>query len=108
MLLGTAGFAVLMARSLPGASREARPALSVESAAPAAEPSERRVRRRPRCEECGRIESIGASHDPAESSREITVRLDDGSSRVIVDANPAAWRPGERVMVIDGRVGPGA
>jgi hypothetical protein len=31
-----------------------------------------------------------------------TVRLNDGSSRVVVDSNPAAWRIGERVNVIDG------
>jgi hypothetical protein len=31
-----------------------------------------------------------------------TVRLSDGSSRVVVDSNPAAWRIGERVNVIDG------
>ena len=35
-------------------------------------------------------------------SYEITVRLADGSSRVIIDAKPASWRPGERVIVIDG------
>jgi len=35
-------------------------------------------------------------------SYEITVRLADGSSRVINDAKPARWRPGERVIVIEG------
>jgi outer membrane lipoprotein SlyB len=35
-------------------------------------------------------------------SYEITVRLADGSSRVFNDANPARWRSGERVIVIDG------
>ena len=35
-------------------------------------------------------------------SYEITVRLADGSIRVINDANPASWRPGERLIVIDG------
>jgi hypothetical protein len=32
---------------------------------------------------------------------EFTIRLRDGSKRVITDANPAAWRVGERVNVID-------
>lgn len=35
-------------------------------------------------------------------SYEFTVRLNDGSYRVITDANPAAWRLGERVNIIDG------
>lgn len=33
---------------------------------------------------------------------QMTVRLADGSSRVINHASPASWRPGERVIVIDG------
>jgi hypothetical protein len=35
-------------------------------------------------------------------SSAIAVRLFDGSSRVITDASPARWRPGEYVIVIDG------
>jgi outer membrane lipoprotein SlyB len=35
-------------------------------------------------------------------SYEFTVRLADGSSRVFNDTNPARWRSGERVIVIDG------
>ncbi len=104
-LLGAAGFAVLISTSLAGASRSARPILSVEVEA---RPAERLARRTPRCAECGLIESISASGSPAGSAgREITVRLQDGSSRVIVDPNPATWRRGERVVVIDGLVGPG-
>ena len=49
---------------------------------------------RPRCPECGVIVST--------RSNEITVRMADGSSRVIDDANPARWRTGERLMVIAG------
>jgi hypothetical protein len=33
---------------------------------------------------------------------EITIRLADRSSRVISHASAASWRPGERVIVIDG------
>jgi hypothetical protein len=34
-------------------------------------------------------------------SFQFTVRLEGGSRRVIIDANPASWRPGQRVIVID-------
>jgi hypothetical protein len=116
MPLGTAGFAALMASMQPSidALRDARSGLPVESVKTAAIeadvlPAERRARRKPPCAECGLIESIGPSNPPGGSaSREITVRLEDGSSRVIVDPDPATWRRGERVMVIDGLVGPGA
>ncbi len=35
-------------------------------------------------------------------SYEITVRFEDGSSRVINQANPPAWRTGDHVKVVDG------
>lgn len=35
-------------------------------------------------------------------SYEITVRFEDGSSRVIREANPPAWRTGDHVKVVDG------
>jgi len=35
------------------------------------------------------------------TSYEITVRFDDGSSRVISTANAPAWRPGDKVKVIN-------
>ena len=35
-------------------------------------------------------------------SYEITVRFEDGSSRVINEANPPAWRTGDHVKVVDG------
>lgn len=79
----------------------------------------------PRCAECGVIESvreIAASDEdaavkapgrgPAGSrggieahlprSYEITIRLRDGSMRVVRDARPANWRRGEPVTVIAG------
>jgi outer membrane lipoprotein SlyB len=34
----------------------------------------------------------------------ITVRLDDGSSRVIYEANPPTWRPGDQVKVTNGTI----
>jgi hypothetical protein len=40
--------------------------------------------------------------------RQITIRLQDGSSRVMIETNPGGLRPGQRVKVIDGLAGPGA
>lgn len=36
----------------------------------------------------------------------VTVRMKDGSNRVFMDAHPANWRPGERVIFIEGAKGP--
>lgn len=64
-----------------------------------------------RCgDECGVIEStrnIEALDELAGTSAsgrnyEITIRLRDGSMRVVRDANPARWRNGERVTIIAG------
>lgn len=122
-LASTAGFAALMIWMplLIGVE----PAKSAGEAIDAATlPPKELVRRKAKCAECGVIESIqeteghgqassviSASESPAESrnrtppksaAREITVRLEDGSSRVIVDMNPGRMRLGERVKVIDG------
>ena len=132
MLLSTGGVAALMAwtPARTGASRDVLPVSSVESAKPVAAmdpatlPVEGTARRKKRCDECGFIESIleteghgeaiplttagrpaaeDRSRTPVRSaSRKITVRLEDGSSRVIIDANPGRWRRGERVIVIVG------
>jgi hypothetical protein len=59
----------------------------------------------PRCPECGTIVSVREieSRDAASpASYEFVVRMADGSTRVIGDANPRNWREGERLMVIDG------
>ena len=131
MLLSMGGFAALMMWMLAptGAPRDILP-VSVESAKPVAAmgaetlPAKETARRKKRCDECGLIESIreteghgeaihsaaagrpaaeNRSRAPAKSAgREITVRLEDGSSRVIVDMNPGKWRRGERVIVIGG------
>jgi len=75
-----------------------------------------------RCAECGVIVSMrkierhkedpgpGADGDRDESrlkasrNYEFTVRMDDGSSRVIEAAYAAAWRRGERLIVIAGAI----
>jgi hypothetical protein len=73
-----------------------------------------------KCAECGAIVSIrqidsdrtdvgvhaGRSANNAVRSAnyyEITIRLRDGSKRVIAETNPAVWRVGERVSVIDSK-----
>jgi len=102
-------------KSYAGAPAPIEP--SVQAAAPGA--------RTYRCAECGVIAStreIEAAEDRAGvyasgrmlsghrgelegkpvRSYEITVRLQDGSMRVITDANSANWRQGERVIIIAG------
>ena len=97
--------------------------LALDLSAPV--PATNAARVRARCPECGVIVSMreierhdqdsdpGAAGGATASNRgetrvnwtrsyEITVRLADGSSRVINDAKPVRWRPGERVIVIDG------
>ncbi len=77
------------------------------------------------CAECGVIESTrriessadwsgveapvrtglggrGKSDPKNAGSYAITIRLRDGSMRVVTDANSALWRPGERVTLIAG------
>lgn len=56
-----------------------------------------------RCPDCGVVVSMrDVPGTQPEASREITIRLQDGSVRVITDANPASWRYGERVSIIPG------
>ena len=82
----------------------------------------REARVHARCAECGVIVSMrkierhkedpgpGAAGDRDESrlkasrNYEFTVRMDDGSSRVIEAAYAAAWRRGERLIVIAGAI----
>jgi outer membrane lipoprotein SlyB len=39
-------------------------------------------------------------------SFEVTVRLDDGSTRVISEANATSWRAGDKVRVVNGAIQP--
>jgi hypothetical protein len=137
-LASTAGFAVLMAWMplLLEASRDTLPISIIEDATPEAmidggtQPLEGLARRKGKCAECGLIESIRETEEDSEAipfiaaggpmaenrnrlparsaGREITVRLQDGSSRVMIDTNPGKLRLGERVKVIDGHAGSGA
>lgn len=47
----------------------------------------------------------GPYERPGEStiSYEVTVRMNDGSSRVFTDPNRANWRPGQRVLLVEGK-----
>lgn len=72
---------------------------------------------RTRCEECGVVESTRmidqSNESPGENAgryemtrkpkiSEIIVRMSDGASHVFTDASFANWRPGERVIIIEG------
>ena len=61
-------------------------------------------RSRTKCPECGVVESMRrvAVEGNSPALYEMTVRLRDGSRRVSRHVNPAQWRPGERIIVIDG------
>lgn len=95
---------------------------SAEVAAPAIDAGATRVRR---CAECGVFESMREIKPPEETAAvnvpgrsaakirgesqakplrnyEITIRLQDGSRRVVTDAKPAKWKRGEAVTVIAG------
>jgi hypothetical protein len=114
-LASTAAFAALMVGMplLLGASRNTLPISPIEDATPDAtidagtEPLKEFARLRMKCAGCGSIESIRETDNESEAS-EITIRLQDGSSRVMIDANPGGLRPGQRVKVIEGLAGPGA
>jgi len=121
ILFATAGFARIVGWG-PNSTDDSGDILALDQAAPG--PTSE-ARAKPRCPECGVIVSMREieRHDqdsgpgaaggvktgnrdetrvkPARSY-EIVIRLADGSSRVINDAKPARWRPGERVIVIDG------
>ncbi|MGB5081937.1 MAG: hypothetical protein WBO23_14470 [Burkholderiales bacterium] len=125
MLLSSGAFAALIAW-IPvstGASPDTLPASPVAREKPGTlldagtTPLKEYARGKVKCAECGLIESIRKIEEAGESpsaaaarsgGHEITVRLQDGSSRVMTDANPGRWRLGERVMIIDGLADSGA
>jgi hypothetical protein len=122
ILFSTAGIARVMGWS-PNPTGASSDTVALDQTADVSATSESRAR--PRCPACGvvvsmrEIERHGEDIGPGagggatagdgdetglktNGSYEITVRLVDGSSRMFVDANPARWRTGERVIVIDG------
>ena len=133
ILLGTSGFAAVMART-PASMNEAGivlardevPTPPAERAGARSVPAweEGAIGLTGKCPDCAviaslrEIEQLRAGIDPGTAgetrgdrnakpggpttSREITVRMKDGSSRVFKDPNPANWRPGQRVILIEG------
>ena len=99
---------------VPATTRQAgpisgAPAAAVSSYAGAADPLADRAadagegRAKARCRECGVVESMRAlASMEASAGHEITVRMRDGSARVLSDAGPASWRLGERIILIGG------
>jgi len=49
---------------------------------------------------------VGNPTHPPASAYEITVRFNDGSQRTITETGTPAWRPGDMVKVINGRIRP--
>jgi hypothetical protein len=110
----------ISAQGFNGVSVSAEPP-EASSSSPGAAPAPRDYR----CAECGVIESAPKIEVPDEKTGfsasgriaagkrgeieatplrnyEITIRLRDGSMRVITDAKPARWRHGEPVTIIAG------
>jgi hypothetical protein len=110
-----------LAISGQGANAGSAPAAPAVAAPAVAAPGARQYR----CAECGVIESTRVVEDSADRhganasgriavcnksgigrnavrKHEITVRLKDGSLRVITDAKPAKWKRGEAVTIIAG------
>ena len=97
ILFSSAGIARMMGWG-PGAAGHARDILALDVAAGEA-------RAGSRCPECGMIVSTREIERRGEEfprSYEFVVRMADGSSRVIEDADPGRWRESERLIVIDG------
>ena len=100
ILFSSAGFARMMGWG-PGAAGDSGAILALDMPAGKAHAGAR-------CPECGMIVSTREieRHDEASPrSYEFVVRMADGSSRVIEDADPGRWRTSERLIVIDA-VGP--
>ncbi len=121
ILFSTAGIARMMGWG-PNSTDDSGDILALDQTAPV---TTSEARAKPRCPECGVIVSMreierhdedsgpGAAGGVTAGNRdetrvkstksyEIIVRMADGSSRVIDDANPARWRTGESLIVIGG------
>ena len=91
---------------LSGYSRTAFASLDgISAPEPSPEASVRpahKARVKPKCSECGVIESMRRVPPEGDSPAiyEIKVRMRDGSIRVNRDPNPANWRPGEHIILL--------
>lgn len=120
ILFSTAGFARIVGWG-PNSAGASGDGLAPDELGPVRTMSEARADAR--CAECGMFVSMrevesedtgaGAAGGATAGSRdetrvkttrryEITIRMADGSTRVIGHANPARWRAGERLIVISG------
>jgi hypothetical protein len=120
ILFSTAGIARMMGWG-PNSTGDSRDIPALDQTVPVTT----ETRARPKCAECGVMVSMreiesqdevpgpGAAGGATSGNRdemrvkstrshEIIVRMADGSIRVINHASPASWRPGERMIVIDG------
>ena len=70
----------------------------------AAHSGTRQVRVKPKCNECGEVESMRRVNPEGDSPAiyEIKVRMRDGSIQVSHDANAANWHRGEHIILIGG------
>ena len=130
VVLCGAGIAAFMAWIPASSGKPADPAIVSQSVKPGGAARAQRAARTPVaavCAECGVVQSvheidtkdegsgIGAAggavvggvlgnqekHVKSTKSYEITVRFDDGASRVISQSDPTGWRAGDRVRVIN-------
>ena len=101
VLFSTAGIARMMGWG-PNSTGDSGDMLAPDRTASL--PASGEARARPRCPECGVVMSMREieGHDKAGHRYEFIVRMADGSSRVIADANAASWRIGEGVIVLGG------
>lgn len=93
--------AALGVASVPGCmSAPAAPSAS----APRAATGVAAARAKPRCAECGFVQSVRRvpARGDAPETYEITLRLRDGSTHVHTGATRANWRRGERIIYIAG------
>lgn len=126
IVFGTSGIAAVMtwmptSSHLTGvdSARNKPQTLSARPVAGHPAPAVSNVRIRVKCTECGVVEStreikqVGAAGGVAMAGQieiaakptnryEVNVRMNDGSSRVFMAANPANWRDGKRVILIEG------
>jgi len=123
LLIGSAGIVAVLAWlpsviDMPGLelALDKFPALPNANAQPLPAREDDGARVNTTCPECGVVAStreidpfvagtypvIASGAPPSAKSHEVTVRMSDGSNHVFTDATHAVWRPGERVILIQG------
>ncbi|MES2938431.1 MAG: hypothetical protein V4864_12165 [Pseudomonadota bacterium] len=105
-MLGIASAVVLSAAvtmAITGAA--AAPVHKAAGQAAVAPPHAAKARKRLRCGECGVIQAIRRidAADGQPVTYEFSVRLHDGSVRIVRSATPGNWRAGDRIMLKGGR-----